>query len=372
MPKKFNPALFNKAEGAERFWEIKNSAENEDIGEMLIYGSLANTTWWDDEVTPKQFNKDLDNLGGKNELHVRINSYGGDVFAGHSILNSIRNYKRKHNATVKVFIDGIAASAASVVAMAGDKIIIPSNAMMMIHDPMIGLCRYVNATELKKFISELEKIKESIIAAYHDRTGIDKETIAKSMETETWMTAEDAIAAGYADVMDDEIQMDVQMMSEDHMNLNGLDIDCRYFDKMPMQFMNMASKPKPKPMASEPSNEQEEEIVNLQDLQNKHPELYNEIKESVAKAERERIKNIKELTAPGQEELANKAMFEEPVNAGEFAMIQTRAQNKLRTKTLEGIQNDANVLNEITPADDDQSTKGEEIKNMASELASML
>jgi len=371
MPKQFRNNQQNSEEAINKFWEFKNSADDENIGELYLYGSLANRTWWDDEVTPKQFNKDLDDLGAKDELQIRMNSYGGDVFAGHAIYNSIKNYKRKHKATIKIFIDGIAASAASVVAMAGDKIIMPSNSMMMIHDPMIGLCQYLNVADMKQYINELEKVKISIVNAYHEKTNIDKEEIAKAMEDTTWMNADEAIEAGYADVLDDETELDVQMSAENHLVVNGLDIDCSYFNDMPKQFINMANKPNKKTVET-PENISEEELVNVKDLQNKHPELYDEVIKNAVEAERERVQGIQNLAAPGQEDLVNKALFEEPMNVGEFAIAQTEVQNAARKTKLKSINNDANLLDDVAPADDGQTASEEEEKQLVNELADLM
>lgn len=354
------------------FWKIKNSAEDDQIGELLIYGDLSNSTWWGDEITPQLFNDDLDALDGVNELHVRINSYGGDVFAGHAILNSIKNFKRKNTCEIKVFIDGIAASAASVVAMAGDKIIMPSNTMMMIHDPMIGVCGYLNEAKLNKYLEAIGPIKDSIIAAYHERTGIDKKAISETMVNETWMTAETAIELGYADVLSDEIELDVQMKSNDILQINNYEIDCTQFKNMPMQFINMAVKPKNQPEVQKKPVEttEEEEIMNKEDLKNKHLDIYNEVLNEGIEAERTRIKNIEEIATPGSEKLVNAAKFETPIDSGELAKQILSADNAARKTVLDAVKADAETLEEVDPAKNDVGTEDEnideEVKNMVS------
>jgi len=346
-----------------KFWEIRNSATDENVGEVLIYGPLANQTWWNDEVTPVAFNNDLDELGAKNELHVRINSYGGDVFAGHAIHNSIKNYKRKHEAEIKIFIDGIAASAASTVAMAGDVIVMPANTMMMIHDPMIGLCGYVNKDELLKYIDILDPIKESIIAAYHEKTGNDKSEIDSDMSKETWMTAEQAIEKGYADVMSDEIDLDIEMNNQNIISINNVELDCRRFVNMPTQFKNIAKKPK----VSNVQGKKEEAPMKPDEIKNKHSESYSAIVNDAAKAERERIKEIQDLALPGNEELVKNAI-DSGMAAGEFAIAQTRAEKIANESIAEKVKNDAEKVS-VNPAGDDEITEDEkedfEAKNMA-------
>lgn len=180
-----------------RFWKIRAAANDPNVGELLLYGDISSHTWWDDEVTPKQFKEDLDALGDINELRIYINSDGGDVFAGHAIHSMIK----RHKAHVTVYIDGLAASIASVIAMAGDTVVMPSNSMLMIHDPWtiaVG-----NANEFRKLAEDLDKISESIVAAYVDKTGLDAETVASLMEAETWLTAADAVDLGFADEIEE-------------------------------------------------------------------------------------------------------------------------------------------------------------------------
>src|SRR5690554_4888276 len=103
---------------SKKFWRFKNATGDDGVGELYLYGEISDTTWWGDEVTPKQFITDLKSLGDIRTLNVYINSYGGDVFAGHAIHSQLK----RHKATINVYIDGVAASAASIIAMAGDTI----------------------------------------------------------------------------------------------------------------------------------------------------------------------------------------------------------------------------------------------------------
>ena len=140
----------------DRFWQIKNQVNGS--GEILLYGPIASSrSWFNDTVTPQEFARDLESLNGK-DVTVRINSGGGDVFAAHAIHNQLVAYKGR----VTVIIDGLAASAATIVAMAGQKIIMPSNSMMMIHNPAIGMDDYYTAEDLQKYVDALTAIKGSI------------------------------------------------------------------------------------------------------------------------------------------------------------------------------------------------------------------
>lgn len=177
----------------EKFWQVRNDVSGD--AEILIYGPIAaERSWFGDEATPQQFAQDLSGLGGR-DVTVRINSGGGDVFAAHAIHNLLKSYKGR----VTAVIDGLAASAATVVAVAADKIVMPSNSLMMIHDPAIGLSGYYPAAELTKLVDALATIKTSIVAAYRKRCKATDAEIETMMANETWMGAAECKEKGFAD-----------------------------------------------------------------------------------------------------------------------------------------------------------------------------
>lgn len=176
-----------------KFWQIKNEVNGN--SEILLYGPIAEeSSWWGDEVTPKNFAADLESLGGR-DVTVRINSGGGDVFAAHAIHNQLVAYKGR----VTVVIDGLAASAATIIAVAGDRIIMPANALFMIHNPAIGLSDYYGAEELAQAVNALNAIKASIVAAYRKRCNVSAEELAAMMDAETWMCAAECLEKGFVD-----------------------------------------------------------------------------------------------------------------------------------------------------------------------------
>lgn len=150
------------------FWNFQ-PASGDNPPELILYGDIASETWWGDEVTPRQFTEELDALGAVPEIVVRINSGGGDVFAANAIYTRLKDNAAK----ITVKIDGWAASAATIIAMAGDSIEIPGNGVFMVHDPALGLLGYFNETELAKMTDELKVIKQSIVNAYTLKTGKD-------------------------------------------------------------------------------------------------------------------------------------------------------------------------------------------------------
>ena len=174
-----------------KFWQLTNVVDGSG-SELVIEGVISSETWWGDEATPQQLRDELKNVTG-NKLTVVLNSEGGDVFAGLAMYNALREL----DAEVTIRIDGLAASIASVIAMAGDKIVMSPGSMMMIHKA--SLLAMGNTEDLKKAIDVLQTVEESIIPIYADQTGLSNETIVEMLDDETWMTAERAVELGFAD-----------------------------------------------------------------------------------------------------------------------------------------------------------------------------
>ena len=172
-----------------KFWNwVRNEGEKR---VLLLDGEISDETWWGDEVTPQMFRSELNTAEG--DIDLWINSPGGDCYAAAQIYNMLMEYK----GNVAVKIDGIAASAASVVAMAGTTVEISPLGMLMIHNPMtvsIG-----DTHEMERTITFLAEIKESIINAYELKTGLSRTKISRLMDAETWMNAKKAVELGFAD-----------------------------------------------------------------------------------------------------------------------------------------------------------------------------
>lgn len=172
---------------------------------LFLNGTIAEESWFDDEVTPALFKDELDS--GEGDITVWINSPGGDCIAAAQIYNMLMNYKG--NVTVK--IDGIAASAASVIAMAGNKVIVSPVSMIMIHNP--ATIAAGDTSEMQKAIAMLDEVKKSIINAYEIKTGLSRAKLSHLMDAETWMDANSAIEMGFADeimqrdTQDDELEI---------------------------------------------------------------------------------------------------------------------------------------------------------------------
>ncbi len=182
-----------------KFWQWKNQTDGEDTAERVLelYGTIAEESWFDDDITPMQFKEEL--FAGTGDIVIWLNSPGGDCIAASQIYSMLMDYKG--NVTVK--IDGIAASAASVIAMAGTTVLMAPTSLMMIHNP--ATIAFGDHVEMQKAIEMLAEVKESIINAYEIRTGLSRSKISHLMDATTWMNAKKAIELGFADdILEDE------------------------------------------------------------------------------------------------------------------------------------------------------------------------
>jgi ATP-dependent protease ClpP protease subunit len=192
--------------GARPFWEIRQSAERNDEIVLYIYGDVAGdqTTWWGDteesETSAEHFRQELAKYPDCSQITVYINSYGGSVFEGTAIYNQLR----RHPAHKTVFVDGFACSIASVIAMAGDEVVMPRNTLMMIHN--MWMVAMGNASQLRKAAEDLDVINAAGRQAYLQKAGekLSEEELTAMMDAETWLTAEDCIRLGLADRYADE------------------------------------------------------------------------------------------------------------------------------------------------------------------------
>lgn len=166
--------------------------EETDEDELVLSGVIAEESWWGDEVTPKLFKSELAKHKGKN-LTIWLNSPGGDVFAASQIYTALM----EHKGEVTIKIDGVAASAASVIAMAGTRTLMAPTAILMIHNPWTVAMG--EAKDLEHMIDVLGEVKETIMNAYELKTGMQRAKISRLMDDETWMNAKKALSEGFID-----------------------------------------------------------------------------------------------------------------------------------------------------------------------------
>ena len=210
-----------------KFW---NWVRNEDGTRILtIDGVIAEESWFEDDVTPKLFREQLN--AGTGDIVLWVNSPGGDCVAASQIYTMLIEYKG--NVTVK--IDGIAASAASVIAMAGTEVLMAPTSLLMLHNPLtvaIG-----DSEEMQKAIAMLDEVKESIINAYALKTGLSRLKISNFMDAETWLNAQKAIELGFAD----------SMLTRDTAVTNAIPITGYQFSRRAVTNSLLDKLPKPEP-----------------------------------------------------------------------------------------------------------------------------
>ena len=203
-----------------KFWRWSNRTEATETVEtatertLFLNGAIAEESWFDDDVTPQLFKAELDS--GEGDITVWINSPGGDCIAAAQIYNMLFDYKGK----VTVKVDGIAASAASVIAMAGDVVMMSPVSMMMIHNP--ATIAMGDHSEMQKAIDQLSEIKESIINAYEIKTGLSRAKISRLMDEETWMNANKALELGFIDEIIGENTADNAVIFSEKTAVNSL------------------------------------------------------------------------------------------------------------------------------------------------------
>lgn len=177
-----------------KFWKLKNSVEGSDGAKLYIDGPISDESWFGDEATPQQLREELKQINGK-ALEVILNSPGGDVWAGVAMHDALKEL----DAEVTIKISGLAASIASVIAMAGDRIVITPGSTMMIHKA--SMLAMGNSDDMAKAIEMLQTVEEGIVSLYSDRTGQSEDSVRSMMKAETWMSAEKAVELGFADAV---------------------------------------------------------------------------------------------------------------------------------------------------------------------------
>jgi ATP-dependent Clp protease protease subunit len=347
---------------AKRFWKFQ-AATTKNSAELLLYGPISESSWWDDNVTPKQFAEDLNALGDIDDLMVRINSGGGDVFAGQAIHSILKSHKAK----VTVMVDGLAASIASVIAMAGDTIIMPRNAMMMIHNPWTW--SYGNANDFRKLADDLDKIREGILAAYLDKSGMDRDQLIGLLDAETWLTAEEAKSYGLIDQVDAGKQVAASLsIRPGILTMNGLEFDLSRFKNRPQV-----------PVGPVNQNEGVEILeLTVAILAEKYPQIYADVKKqgvdegqaAGVKAERDRFKALQALEAPFCEEILSKARFETGQTAEQVAIeVVNVLKQKQPNAQLAAAMQDAAALAGVKPGEAPAAGEAAEQKAAAEKMA---
>lgn len=328
------------------FWTFRAAAEENAAPELILYGDIASETWWGDEVTPRQFTEELDALGAVPEIVVRINSGGGDVFAANAIYTRLKDNAAK----ITVKIDGWAASAATIVAMAGDVIEIPGNGVFMVHDPSMGLLGYFNEADLVKLTDEIKVIKQSIVNGYALKTGKPADEIASIMAAETWYDGKQAVEAGFCDkLMFEDAETTVENGAK--IVVNSVSLDLNRYPNMTISLLNRLTARTPggfsntitqnTPKRSEESMDGIKDIKTVDGLKAAFPDLTKQIEDAAVDAERKRIQDIEDVALAGFETIVNDAKFKNPISAGDVAKAIVAEQKKQGGKYIQDRDDDA-------------------------------
>ena len=191
-----------KKNSKKRIWKIEAKKEDKSVVDITLYGPISSESWWGDEITPSTFKKELDGLGDSVEtLNIYINSPGGDVFAGQTIVNMLERHKAKKI----THADGLVASIASVIFMVGEERHAPKNTIVMIHKAWSY--GRGNSSDMRKLAETLDKVDETIINTYEPKVSIKRDEIIALMDAETWMAADEAFPNGFSTHIEEEIKV---------------------------------------------------------------------------------------------------------------------------------------------------------------------
>ena len=310
-------------------WNIvKNDDKN---AELMLYGDIAES-FWGDTISAKEVTEYLADLDVEN-INVYINSNGGVVDTAIAINNALR----RHKAKVTVNIDGIAASAATLITCAGDTVRMPKNALFMIHNP--STIAMGDSEEMRKQADVLEKYKNSITETYLQKVNIDKEKLSELMDNETWLNAEEALEYGFIDEITENT--DIQVVENKVISNNMV------FNMAEFKNFNVDKNKK--------NNGKGSGKMTKDEIKAQFPDIYAEIvnegKEIGVKEERTRIQEIENLGY--NHEVVDKAKFEEPKNARDLALEIVSLMKQENQNKLNRIQDEGKPLNNTPKGNDD-------------------
>lgn len=322
------------------FWQFRNIAGGQSA-ELMLYGDIAQYSWYKDDVTAKQFADELAALGPVSEITVRINSGGGDVFAAQSIGNLLE----QNAATVTAQIDGLCASAATIVACHCDRVVAANDSIYMIHPVRMGICDYMGKEDLRQCMDALDVIRDTITGLYARKTGRPQEDVAAQMDATSWWTSSQAKENGFVDELTYEEETVVENRSG-FLFVNsvaaGLPIDkAPDFVQSRIQNGGLQNTPPAGQPEKDKGDGSDMDIKNANDLRAAYPDFVNQIESEAASTERNRIKAIEDMALPGDEEAVNAAKFDKPVAASEYAVAAMQRMKAQGRSYLDKTKEDA-------------------------------
>lgn len=398
------PPIPNRLQGLKPYNIVTNEADNS--ATINLYGEVVETRpvdWWTGQpvhgnfIMQDEFLADLDKLAGKDSITVHINSVGGSLYVGVAIYNRLKGLAAK----ITTVNDGLAASAGSLIFMAGDIRKMHSGSNLMIHEAAGFLYGYYKRSDLKQVDKQLAAHDKAGINIYVERTGRPVDEIKTMIARETWLTGQEAVDAGFADEVIGSEENPVEMrLSPDKatMMVNGYAVAARCFGNIPEtvavmsadEWANMSApasgnvppqnSAKPAPQVSNNNSENggnvNMEIRNVEDLRNAYPALVTEVENAAraagASGERERIQGIESIAnAIGDTAMVHNAKFgEKPMNAQELAFAAMQKQAAIGAQTVANMAADANAsgAGDVTAAPATQNPQNKTDDEQAADL----
>jgi len=376
-----------------KFWNMANI--DGDNAELTLYGDIYSEVprdWWTGEaiegqyITPEGFLEDLEVIKNAKNITVKLNSCGGDLYTGIAIHNALKALK----ANINVIVEGIAASAASIIMCAGDTVTAHVGSLIMIHGVGAFFCDYLMLDDLDKQVRAFEAAENAIAEIYSQKTGKDVEELRSMMKEETWMTGKQAVDLGFADEIIETETAEINMVNKNVLMVNGVKLDFAGHNipsnlikqkvinkggKKPMaksklqEFLAGMSKLANK-FANSTDTDEEQELENIEEEENEEEQPQNSEEQeeeenpqnaegeeeeevqpqnSVKKqiqaavlAERKRCKEIDDLPSNVSQELKNEAKYgKRPCNAGELAMFVLQQNDPSNKTAIEKLNKDA-------------------------------
>lgn len=318
--------------------------------ELVLYGDVMaedSRDWWTGEpdgrpaVTSETLNRELDKLRGAERVTVRLNSCGGDLYTGLAIHNVLKSL----DADVTVRIEGIAASAASVIACAGDRVIATPGSIFMVHEGALGLLGYYTGHDLRALIADMDAGVRAMLGVYAEKTGRPEGELRSMVEAETWMVGQEIVNAGFADELETggegQDAGPVEDEGDGEVMVAGVLHDLSRFRHVPDLAARVAASMEPPAAAAAVANSQQppmvaateekgETFMNISELREQHPDLVAEIEAAAVKAERDRLAAIDEVAEGIPAEMVADAKYSNPVTAEQLALAALRADAEKR------------------------------------------
>lgn len=353
-----------QARGVTKFWNMITNSDD-DSAEITMYGDVCSSQpidWWTGEpepgmyITPEGFMDDLAQVKNKSKITIKINSCGGDLYTGIAIHNALKGLKGHKT----VIVEGIAASAASVIACAGDDVQVYPGSIIMIHGVAGLFYDYMTLDDLKKQVKSFDAAEQAIAEIYHAKTGVDTEKLRSKMKAETWMIGQQAIDEGFANTLLSDAGPEMSLSADKKVLLvAGVRHDVKDFRHIPNSIPVKNSAPAAKAAGANinnrpvnnPGEKGGKQTMTEQELRAQYPEIVASIEAAAAStsraeavaAERARLQGIEEIEAQiGDAELIRNAKYgEKPCDAAQLALAAMQKQAQQGQTFLGALNNDA-------------------------------